>query len=678
MKQRHFRLPLTIVLLAVTTLLPISAGAQEPPSSWDLILGRKPKVKDYNQAPDKNEFQLPTNGEYKANPTFFAARNDNERCQAIDLWLSSIRYEASQASYNRRYQRNNDDIDMERVNKRQIQRYATTFFRNIFGKGLSELSEKEMEKVAKSLDKCSHQRWVLGTLENPFRYPVQMRDWVADFNKIEDSIKDEKLKAQQEAYREHFQTEARRTGYNVAELLTDGGSFQLHTAFLNDGRTNWCSPTERQAVTALILNVDDKSAVENSESYWRTFEKDLLPAIRSKCAEAEKIYVLNYVRGFYISYDRNLIQSGANPAYPSDPLNIAVYSANQSGTSQRGWINGDSMSNLIGSTSRRTQRAVTFSNSDSQLSNANLVTISSLRNFLAARKAKLDEEARIRAEKEAAAEAARRAEIARKAEARRVQLATGGFSTTGLKNAELFANIFLGDFQALPFERDSLEFSTLYGAYLKSYSESCELPVSNRVEMTERYCSGGWTTNETRTLSGITLSSNTTCNQWSTRGTGRFADPEMYAAKSTLDRLQLSKVLNPKSGGGALGGLVEALTDFASGKTLNEMGKAIDVSSDVAPLVSMNVSMNTCSSRGLKRFQENLRRFALNENPLLEPLPPARTEIAPVKTESEKPQPVVQKAKPVAQKARPAVKKKQAKPPAKKDPFKGVVIPNRY
>jgi len=670
MKQRHFRLSLTIVLLAVTTLLPISAGAQEPPSSWDLILGRKPKVKDYNQAPDKNEFQPPTNGEYKANPTFFAARNDNERCQAIDLWLSSIRYEASQSRYNRRYQRNNDDIDMERVDKRQIQRYATTFFRNIFGKGLSELSEKEMEKVAKSLDKCSHQRWVLGALENPFRYPVRMRDWVADFNKIEDSIKDEKLKAQQEAYREHYQTEARRTGYNAAELLTDGGSFQLHTAFLNDGHTNWCSPTERQAVTALILNVDDKAAVENGEAYWRTFEKDMLPAIRSKCAEAEKIYVLNYVRGFYISYDRNLIQSGANPSYPSDALNIAVYSANQSGAGQRGWINGDSMSNLIGSPSRRTQRAVTFSNSGSQLSNANLVTISGLRNFLAARKAKLDEEARIRAEKEAAAEAARRAEIARKAEARRAQLATGGFSSKGLKNEELFANIFLGDFESIPFERDDMSFSALFGAYLKSFAEYCpsSLP-SNKVEMTRQRCV---TVEETRNGWGTLISS--TCVEWKTEGTGLYADPALYAARLSVDRAQAAKILNPKSGGGILGGLAEALVDFSSGKTLNEMGKAIDVSSDIAPLVRMN----TCSGPGLKRFQENLRRFALNESPLLEPLPPARTEIAPVKTESEKPQPVAQKAKPVVQKARPAVKKKQARPPAKKDPFKGVVIPGRY
>lgn len=603
-------------------------------------MGRKPK--DYNKPPDKNEFQLPTNGEYKASPTFFAARTDAERCQAIDLWLSSIRYEVSQAGYNRRSRRSDDEIDMRRVNARQIQRYATTFFRNIFGKGLAELSEKEMEKIGKSLDKCSHQYWVLAALENPFRYPVQMRDWIADFNKIEDSIRDEKLRAQREAEREHYQTEARRTGYNVGELLADRGLFQLHAAFLNDGYTDWCSPNERQAVTALILNIDDKSAVANDEAYWRTFEKDILPAIRSKCAEAEKIYVLNYIRGFYINYDRNLIQSGANPSYPSDALNIGVYSANPSGTGQRGWINGDSMSNLIGSTSRRTQRAAIFRNSENQPGNANLATISSLRSFLTARQAKLDEEARIRAEKEAAAEAARRAEIARKVEARRLRLATSGFSSKGLKNEELFANIFLGDFESIPFARDHISFSALFGAYLKSFAEYCSSSLpGNKVEMTRQECA---TERVTRNGWGVEISR--TCVEWRTVGTGLYADPALYAARLTVDRAQAAKILNPKSGGGILGGLAEALTDFASGKTLDEMGKAIDVSSDVAPLVSMNA----CSSPGLKRFQENLRRFALNEPPLLDPLPSARTEKSPVKTESEKPQAVVQKTKPATKK----------------------------
>lgn len=598
--------------------------------TWQInIPGLNKKPKDYNKPPDKNEFQLPTNGEYKANPTFFAARTDDERCQAIDLWLSSIRYEASQSSYSRRYQRNSDEIDMQRVGKEQIQRYATTFFRNIFGKGLSELSENEMGKVGKSLDKCSHQYWVLGTLENPFRYPSQMRDWIADFNKIEDSIKDEKSKAQQDAVREQYQTEARRTGYNVGELLTDTGSFQLHAAFLNDGYTNWCSLNERQAVTALIHNVDDKSAVENNEAYWRAFEKDMLPAIRSKCAEAEKIYVLNYVRGFYISYDRNLIQT--NPSYPSDALNIAVYSANESGAEQRGWINGDSLSNLIGSTSRRTQKTVTVKNSESELSNANLVTISGLRNFFAARKAKSDEEARIRAEKEKAAEAARRAEIARKVEDRRIRLAKGGFSSKGLKNEELFANIFLGDFEALPFKRDDITFSSLFGAYLQSYAEYCSSSLpANKVEMTRQECArervvrNGW---------GVEISR--TCIEWRTVGTGLYADPALYSAKSTVERAQAAKILNPKSGGGILGGVLEALTDLTSGKTLNEMGNAIDVSNDVAPLVKMNA----CSGPGLKRFQENLRRFAISERPLIDSLPSTKTEVSP------KPQAINQKNK---------------------------------
>ncbi len=527
---------------------------------------------------------------------------------------------------------------MQRINARQIQRFATPAFRNVFGKSLPEMSDKEMEKVAKSLDKCSHQYWVLSSLENPFRYPIQMRDWITNFEDIEQSIKAEKLEAQKRLYREQYQKAARETGYNAAEPLKHTSLYQLHAAFLNDGHTDWCSPAERQAITALIHNVDENAAIQNNEAYWRTFESEILPAIRSKCSEAQKIYVLNYVRNFFIDYDRNLVRTQTDRPTSSDVLNIAVYSGDQTGAGQREWINGDSTSNLLGSTSRRTQRVVTFRQSESQIGNANLVTISDVRRFLTTRKARLDEEARIRAEKEAAAEAARRAEIARKAETRRVRLAAGGFSSKGLKHEELFANLFLGDFEALPFKRDDLNFSTLFGAYLKSYAEYCpgSLP-SNKVEMTRQVCAAY---TETRNGWGVVLS--TTCTRWRTEGTGLYADPSLYAAKSSAERAQAAKILTPKSGGGILEGIAEALVDFSSGKTLNEMQKAIDVSSDVAPLVSMNA----CSGPGLKRFQENLRRFALDEAPLLDPLPSPRTEDPPVKTEPPKPQTVVPKPKP--------------------------------
>lgn len=601
------------------------------------IPGLSKKPKDFNKPADKNEFQLPVNGEYKANPTFFAARSDDERCQAIDLWLSSIRYEASQSSYGRRYQRGSDEIDMQRIDIRQIQRFATTFFRNIFGKSLSEFSENEVEKVAKSLDKCSHQRWVSSKLESGFRFPAQMRDWIANFDEIEQSNSKEKLAVQKQLYRERYQKEARERGFNVAELLKETELFNLHAAFLNDGNTDWCLPSERQAVVGLIFNIDEVSPIENDEEYWESFESEMLPAIRSHCREAEKIYVLNYVDGVYINYNQNQVNSKVNPSFRSDVVNIGVYSANQNGASRYGWINGDTMANLMDSNSFRTQRTITFNNSQTQLGNTNLATISGVRNFLTARKAKFDEEARLRAEKEAAAEAARLAEIARKAEARRALLAKGDFLSKGLKNEEIFANIFLGDFEALPFKRDDISFTSLFGAYLNSYAEQCPKPNPG-VEMTRRRC----------ILERVTTTSRT-CIEWVTEGTGLFADPTLYEAKLTAERAQVSKVVNPKNGGGLVGGLTKTLEDFMNGKTLSDMEKALDVSTDVAPLIKMN-SANACSSSGLKRFQENLRRFALNERPLLDSFPSKQPEVSLPKPESEKPKTIVQKPKPTTKK----------------------------
>lgn len=610
------------------------------------ILGNK-KPKDFNKPPDLREFQQPVNGEFKANTMFFEARSDDERCQSIDLWLSSVRYEASQSpSYRNRknsYLWNNDVLKMESVNSREIPKFGTPAFRNIFGKGLNELSEKDFKHVSKFLEKCSHQRWVANTLERWFTYPAQMQDWVVQFGKMEEVVKQEKIEAEKRLYRERYQAESRRIGYSVAELIKETDNYRLHAAFWNNGNTEWCSQEDRQAIVSLIHKVDENYQITSEESYWKKFENEIRSEVTANCANAEKIYVVNFVSGFYIYYDQNQINTRANGFIPSDPHSIAVYFAKPTDQGKYLWINGDKLSSLtMGNFPRSSNQNIFPDLFDDSTDDSRLASISGLREILKTRQAKLDEEAKIRAEKASAEEAARRAEIARKAETHRVQLATGGFSAKGLKNEELFANIFLGDFEALPFQRDNTIFGSLFGAYLKSYAEYCpgSLP-SNKVEMTRQECA-----TERITRNGWGVETSRSCIEWRTVRTGLYADPSLYAAKTSVDRAQATKILNPKSGGGILGGIAEALTDFASGKTLNEMGKALDVSSDVAPLVSMNA----CAGPGLKRFQENLRRFALNERPLLDSLPSARTEAPPAKTKSEKPQTVIQKSKPATKK----------------------------
>ena len=422
MTKTNFRIFALAVTFAIifTVASPINLTAQ--------IFGipglGQPKRKDFNKLPDAKEFQQPTNGEYKANPTFFVARSDDERCNAIDLWLSSVRFEASQSSSykNARYYWKDGVLDMDKVNSAQITKFATPAFRNIFGKGLPELSEKEVKQVSKSLNKCSHQRWAFYYLEQPFTYPVQLQGWMTQFDKMEETANREKIAAQKRQYRERYQKEARETGYNVAELLKETDSYSLHAAFLNDGYTDWCSPTEKQAIVGVIFKIGENSPVKNDEAYWQSFEQEMLPVIRSSCTGAEKIYVLNYVKGFYISYNQNQIDEKVNRSYPSDVHSIGEFTANSQ--PKYSWIKGDKLSNLIVGYSQRTQSRIIFKNSTDNVNNTGqTATISNLKQIFKINREKLAAEEKIRQEKAAAVERERQKQIEAASEERKRRLA---------------------------------------------------------------------------------------------------------------------------------------------------------------------------------------------------------------------------------------------------------------
>lgn len=187
-------------------------------------------------------------------------------------------------------------------------------------------------------------------------------------------------------------------------------------------------------------------------------------------------------------------------------------------------------------------------------------------------------------------------------------LTPNSFTARGLNNERLLANIYLGNFNEIPFKRDNSGFGILYTAYLNSYAQQCAayLP-SNKVEMTAQECA---TERVTRNGWGVEISR--TCVEWRSVGTGLYADPKMYEAKLLLDRFQTVHGLrllfdvfkNPEK---------------ALGDSLGMVGNAIDARSDTYNLIRMN----TCSSPGLKRFQENLNLFALNRQPIvLTPLVP--------------------------------------------------------
>ncbi|MCM4156304.1 hypothetical protein [Gramella sp. AN32] len=169
------------------------------------------------------------------------------------------------------------------------------------------------------------------------------------------------------------------------------------------------------------------------------------------------------------------------------------------------------------------------------------------------------------------------------------------FNTQGLNYEVELTDIFLGNFEAVPFKREEMLFGTLFNMYVTTYAKYCpgSLP-KDKIELTKQEC-------ETYqiTKNGYGMEISRTCINYRTVGTDLFTTPEMFAAMQVLSNFQLGNTLSLMSPDGGFGAIA---------KTTGEM-KA--VYTDMTNLLRMNA----CDSPGLKRFQENLRRYALNEQP---------------------------------------------------------------
>jgi hypothetical protein len=154
----------------------------------------------------------------------------------------------------------------------------------------------------------------------------------------------------------------------------------------------------------------------------------------------------------------------------------------------------------------------------------------------------------------------------------------------------------MGNFEDVPFKRDELFFNLLFNAYVTEYAKNCDSTLPpDKIELTKRECSSQ---EIVKNGYGITISRN--CVSWRTVGTGYFAAPKMYTALQTLEQFLLGNVLSMAQNADVMG---------ASVKMTGEM-KSVHM--DMAALVRMN----GCDSPGLKRFQENLRLFAHDLQPI--------------------------------------------------------------
>ncbi|MEO8028072.1 MAG: hypothetical protein ABI823_16425 [Bryobacteraceae bacterium] len=180
-------------------------------------------------------------------------------------------------------------------------------------------------------------------------------------------------------------------------------------------------------------------------------------------------------------------------------------------------------------------------------------------------------------------------------------LTRAGFSTAGLNNEQMAASFYAGDFLHVGLNREDIKFQVLFGQYLQAYGTHCDayLP-KNKVEMTRQVCAREqYEVNRYGARVG-----GSTCIEWRTEGTGIYADPALYQAKNQVDAAtapdtirEVFKTLSQKDPIGA---------------ALNVASDAKEIGADMARLVQINA----CNGAGLKRFQENLRLFALNKQPV--------------------------------------------------------------
>lgn len=168
-------------------------------------------------------------------------------------------------------------------------------------------------------------------------------------------------------------------------------------------------------------------------------------------------------------------------------------------------------------------------------------------------------------------------------------------SAAGLTNEEIVTALFRGEFETLDIKREELLFNALFEGYLRAYATRCRehLP-DDRVQMTRQECDA-WRTWENAW--GVEVGGRE-CVHWETKGTGLWADPDLYAALEELSRVTAAD--QARQAWRLIAGRDNPLT----------MAQTTEMAAqDMVALLKMN----GCTGAGVRRFEKNLRLFALNE-----------------------------------------------------------------
>ncbi|MDX1999277.1 MAG: hypothetical protein SF066_16285 [Thermoanaerobaculia bacterium] len=171
-------------------------------------------------------------------------------------------------------------------------------------------------------------------------------------------------------------------------------------------------------------------------------------------------------------------------------------------------------------------------------------------------------------------------------------------SAAGLTNEEIVTALFLGEFETLDLKREELVFEAIFAGYLRAYATRCRehLP-KDQTEMTRQEC-GTWRI--WKNGYGVEVG-NRECLHWETLGTGLWADPDLYAALEELRRVTAGDQVR------------QAWRMIARQENPLKMAQTAEMAAqDMVALLKTN----GCTGAGVRRFEENLRLFALNEQGL--------------------------------------------------------------
>ncbi|MEM9000249.1 MAG: hypothetical protein AAGB24_08280 [Bacteroidota bacterium] len=170
------------------------------------------------------------------------------------------------------------------------------------------------------------------------------------------------------------------------------------------------------------------------------------------------------------------------------------------------------------------------------------------------------------------------------------------FDTDGLYYAEFYDYIFRGHFENSAIKREDTAFLMIFEQYLRAYGRLCPdyLPA-DKTEIMEQICAV-----EEVTRNGYGTEIGRTCVEWKWVGTGLYARPDLYEAKMKVEGVQRAAGLQT---------VMKMVADQnALGNSVDMIHKAKGLKNDMAQFFSLN----RCSGKGVKRFEDNLRLFALN------------------------------------------------------------------